>query len=273
MSKSELSEKITSQVYKLPPIPENIYNVLQEASREERDEGRLKAIIKNDPGLCSELLHQAACLKNDRSKSIETLDEAIEIADLEYLIDLVGASCLAETISKEFSSMKHLDEYFQHSREIAATCPILADVLGLSEHDIQFYEMAGILHDIGRLIIRLASDQKGARLMGTSPEKMATVTQEEDKVSGLNHCEVGKQVCHKWDFSENLFQAVERHHTPLIDNDFSFSGSLLFVSHFISGSDFTGEIITQIFPPELFDNLNLTPELFDEACRRYNNTE
>ena len=273
ISKTELSEEITEHVYKLPPIPENINNLLQEACSEERDREKLKAIIKNDPGLCSELLHQAACLKKDNKQSVDTVDEAVEIANLEYLIDLVGASFLTETISKEFSSMHHLDEYFQHSREVAATCPVLADVLGLSEHDIQFYETAGILHDIGRLIISLAADQTGARLMGTDPRKMTTMTQKEDRVLGLNHCEVGKLVCRKWNLSYKLFEAVERHHTPLIDHDFSFSGSLIFLSHFVAGSDFTGQIIAQIVPPELFDKLGVTPELFDEACRRYNNTE
>ncbi len=266
----KLHELISRHVEKLPPMPNSIDRLLREAANPDRNEENIKAIIKSDPGLCSELLHLAACEVHDRSKAAETLDEAIAQTSLDYLIDLAGTSYLSQTIEQQFSAMERLDEYFRHSREIAATCPILADLIELPKHDRQFYEMAGVLHDMGRLIIGLARNQTGITLMGPDLKQMTTITDYEKNVIGLNHCEVGADICRKWNLSEKLREAVARHHSPILGEDnFSFSGSILFLAHFVAGDDFTGEIIAQIIPESLFERLGLNMELFDQAKQLY----
>lgn len=269
--KEELTRRISAHVTKLPPIPQNVDRLLQEATRPNRNDDNLTSIIKSDPGLCSELLHLATCCASGQ-KPPETVDEAIEQVDLTHLVDLVGASYVNNMIQREYRDVQRLDDYFAHSREIAATCPILAETLGLSPRQQYFFETVGVLHDIGRLVMRLATSDTTIQLMGTPPTEMADITDREKAVLGLNHCEVGEQICRRWRFTPALQEAVARHHTPLLDKtDFCFSGALIFLAHFVAGSDFTGDILSQVIPETLFAKMGLTPALFDEACARYHN--
>ncbi len=64
-------------------------------------------------------------------------------------------------------------------------------------------------------------------------------------------------------------EGVLRHHTPLIKKDFSYLGALIFVSHFISYSDFTGQIISTVLGRELLEAMELTPQEFIEAQQIY----
>ena len=267
-AKSELEKKVTAVVLRLPPMPENIERLLRATPGPGADVKQAAQIVADDPGLCAELLHLAnVCCA--RAASVDTIEEAIARMGIEPLIQLTGASYVNDAIRDEFAALTHLDEYFAHSREISRTCRILADMAGLPMRERQMYSVAGLLHDIGRLIIMIAADRTAAPLMGTSWDEMTTIVQSEQEVLGMNHCDVGREICGKWSFSPIMQEGVLRHHTPLVKGDFSFPGALIFVAHFVAASDFTGEILARIVPADLFSRLLLSPADIERARDRY----
>jgi hypothetical protein len=80
---------------------------------------------------------------------------------------------------------------------------------------------------------------------------------------------VGQHLCRKWKFSEWLTEGVLRHHTPLTAAGFSFPGAMIFVAHFVSMSDLTGEIIASLLPTELLARLGLDTEALTAAKEKY----
>lgn len=131
------------------------------------------------------------------------------------------------------------------------------------------FQRGGLLHDIGRLVILIVSNSTSTPLAGVTWEHMISIVHDEKRVVGMNHCEVGQQICERWNFTPFLQEGVLRHHTPLIERDFSFPGTVLFLAHFVAGSDFTGEILERMVPPELFARIGLTPAGFAEAQELY----
>jgi HD-like signal output (HDOD) protein len=165
--------------------------------------------------------------------------------------------------------LKYLNEYVDHSEEISIGCRILAEMIGKRRNECEIYALGGLIHDVGRLAILVASDRLGAHVLGTLWDKMSLIVQEERETLGTNHCDVGMQICRKWNLTSVIQEAVLRHHTPLIDDDFNFSGALIYVSHFLSFSDPSGEIISSDFPEELFDRMNLKTADFVKAKEIY----
>jgi hypothetical protein len=84
-------------------------------------------------------------------------------------------------------------------------------------------------------------------------------------VLGMDHCAVGMEICNRWNFSPLLQQGVLRHHSPLIDDDFNLLGAVIFVAHFVTCSDFTGQMLSTMLPAELLDRLNLRAADFEKA--------
>jgi len=77
------------------------------------------------------------------------------------------------------------------------------------------------------------------------------------------------QICRKWNFSPIIQEGVLRHHTPLINSDFSLPGALIFVSHFLSASDPSGDILSTLSAAEVVTKLNLSVSDFDKARGMY----
>ena len=262
--KKKLAIKVAQIVNMLPPIPKNVDQILNLASQTDKIRTKMLSTVKQDPGLCADLLHLANESSNE-SKIIETIDEAFQYLGTKPVVQLIRFCYARNTIRWHFDSLKYLQQYFIHSQNISKACRTLAKISGISSHDCELYATAGLIHDIGRLVIFLASDRFNAPLIGTTVKKMTTIDHDEKRVLGLSHSEVGWQLCKKWNFAPALQEAILSHHNPLKETDVSIPGAFVFIAHFASYSDISGNILSKMLPAELLAKLNLSTKDFSKA--------
>lgn len=269
MSKQkELSQRITQLVDSLPLFPTDIDRLLAAAVRPSEDGTELLRLIDSHPEMRDELLNVARSYFG-KAEDFRTIKDAVRIVGIQPLVQLIGISYARHVIQDEFAAMKYLKEYVDHSEEISIGCRILCEITDLPRHESELYALAGLIHDVGRLAILVATDRTGAHVLGTLWDKMSLIVKDEKAETGTNHCEVGMQICKKWNLSPVIQEGVLRHHTPLFDGDFNFVGGLIFVSHFLSYSDPSGDIISTPMPDELFERLSITTADFEQSKQIY----
>lgn len=266
--KEELARKITELVDKLPLFPHNIDELLVTAVKPSEDNKEILRLIESDSELSTELL-QVARSYYGTAADIKTIEDAIKHVGLQALVQLIGISYARNAIQEEFAALKYLNEYIDHSEDISTSCRILAEISCLPQDELEIYTLAGLIHDVGRLAIMVASNRTSAHVLGTLWDKMASVIHDEKLTLGTNHCDIGMRICRKWNFSPVIQEGVLRHHTPLFDSDFSFAGAIIFISHFLSASDPSGEILSTLMASEVLAKLNLTSTDFDKAKNIY----
>lgn len=264
----ELAQKVARLIHKLPLFPHDIDRLLVTAVKPSQDTKEIVRLIGSNPDLQTELLKLVHSYYGT-SENIETVDAAARHIGVQPLVQLIGLSYARNAIEEEFASLKYLNEYIEHSEDIFIGCRILAEMSGTPRHQREMYTLAGLIHDIGRLAIMVARNKTTAHVLGTLWDRMTVVVREEKGILGMNHCEVGKQICRKWNFSPVIQEGVLRHHNPLINHDFSFPGALIFISHFLSASDPSGEILSTLSAAEVVTKLNLTVADFDKAKSIY----
>lgn len=261
----ELSREIARLVERLPPLPGNVERLL--AVGHDAATGQWLEVVAEDPSLCSELLYWThACFGAERQA--ETIEDVSRCAGIESLVQLLAVSWADQALVREFSTQTTAT-LFAHSREISRICRILAQLTHAETNDRDRLTLSGLVHDVGRIVLLMAMRPETVALIGTTWDKMATIVQDEKTLLGLDHCDVGAQLCRKWNFAPFLQEGVLRHHSPLVNTDLSYPGAMVFVSHFVSGNDFTGDIIARLLPPELLERLGLSAALFDEARGLY----
>ena len=268
-SQKDFEDKVTEFIHRLPPMPGNVGELLNAANVQNMDDNELLEYVKQDSGLCADLLHLANTFSIRPEGHDDTIEEAVNSVGIRPLIQLVGVWYARDIIAKEFKMLDHLNDYFQHSQDISLACRVMSEVLEADEHDCQVAYVAGLIHDMGRLTIILLSKRTTAPLLGTPCSMMNTIVDQEQKVLGMDHCRVGMQLCKKWNFSDLLQQAVLRHHSPLLDGDFDYLGAIIFTSHFVACSDLTGDTLASMMPRELLNKMNLTPEGFIKTQQIY----
>jgi len=263
----ELAGRVAQLIEILPPMPENIVRLMNARLDSPQDIKHVRSLIESDPGLCTDFLHLAADFSVGSDEVVETVEDAVRLIGVQPLVQLIAVTFARNSIRREFSQLVYLNDYFEHSRDISIACRILARLCKLPKHDCEMFTVAGLIHDIGRLVIMVAGNRLSVRLMGTSWDKMISVLPDEKRIMGLNHCEVGMQLCKKWNFSPVLQEGVLRHHTPLENAEFSFPGGIIFVAHFVSYSDLTGDILSTMLGTVFLANLNLPLTSFAKAQR------
>lgn len=273
MNSENLNSTIADLVNRLPAFPTNADRLLTLAAKPDRNEKEIISLIYNDSSMAVELLHLANndCMRPD--VQVDNIDDAVNIFGLDQLIETIAVSWAATSIRHSFSELANLDAYFAHEQEISKTCAILADISGLDRKKTKMAFAGGLMHDIGRLVIMIAQKKPFAPMLGITPQDMANIIRDEKQAIGMNHCQIGQRICEKWNFSPILCEGVLRHHTPIINDSFSYPGAYIFIAHFVSMSDFTGEMIAKTLPTEILGKLHITPEKFDKAREIYFNNK
>jgi HD-like signal output (HDOD) protein len=267
--RQEFERKVSMLVSRLPPMPDNINRLLNMAGKGSIVESTVLEMIKADSGLCANLLHLANTFRNDYEAPIDTIEGAVDNVGVLPLVQLIRIWYANQAINTELNKIEHIEDYSVHSQNISLGCKILAGLLKLENQESQMFATAGLIHDIGRLVLLLASDRKKVNLLGTSVDKLDSIIRNENEMLGMNHCEVGMYICQKWNLSDLLQQGILRHHTPLIGQDFNFTGALIFIAHFLTESDFTGETVINLLPKELIKKISLSTNDFKHGMKTY----
>lgn len=270
MDSSQLQTRIANIVQHLPPLSEHIDQLFEAIKTTGNNKQRIISLIESDSSLCAEVLHIANSGCYTITHPVETLEEAINIVGIDSIVEDIGIRYANESIRTDFLDLKHLDQYYSHGTEISLACRVLAEAAGLSEHQKNMYAVAGRIHDIGRLVILLASNNLTASLMVNNLDSLLSIPQEEKTMAGMNHCDIGCQICSNWSFAPILCEGVLRHHTPVIKEDVSIPGAVIFLAHFVSVSDFTGKILEKTTAlNEMAYGIGLDSAGFEDAKHQY----
>jgi HD-like signal output (HDOD) protein len=266
--REQISRKITRLVDDLPLFPTDINQLLTAAVKPSEDGIEILRLIESDSKLRSELLDLARSYFGT-TEHFETVKDAVRHIGVQSLVQLIGISYARETIRQEFAALKYLSDYVNHSEDIYIASDILGGICSLPTEQRQMHALAGLVHDIGRLAIMVASNKHSGHVLGTLWDRMVSVIHEERAEMGMDHCEVGARICQRWNFSPVIQEAVLRHHSPIMNGDFSFAGGLIFLAHFVSASDPSGEILATLLATKILNKLDLSPVDFEKAREQY----
>jgi HD-like signal output (HDOD) protein len=209
-------------------------------------------------------LANCSCLGAGKAPA-ETIADALSRVDPRTLATVVGASCALRDVEHACGIPEgQWRDYVRHSQEIAVSCGALADVLGPGVRS-DVTSVSGLTHDVGRIVMMAAAGEQTASFVGSRPDLMGGIVENERTAYGMDHCVLGCELFRRWGFSDAMQQGILRHHTPLMGGEFNRLGGIVFVAHFVATSDFTGEIITRMLRPELLDRMGLNTALLERA--------
>jgi hypothetical protein len=107
--------------------------------------------------------------------------------------------------------------YWERSLLCGTACQAVAEHLNLAKPER--YYVAGLLHDIGYLVLL----QKRPTLLTTILQQWANrptgLLEIEEELMGINHCGLGLRAAVRMGLEPWLYPAIESHHSPVQDGD------------------------------------------------------
>lgn len=219
----QLSEQIEStslrnfvaKVDKLPSVPALYFELIELLQREPTDLRMVASTIAKDMGMTSAILK----LTNSAFFGIRRQIADINAAVMYMGTDLIKNLVLSTHIFSQYDEVEmgkcDLDSIWHHSLTVGNLSKMIGYSLGMSAQNISECQVAGMLHDVGKLIFASNFPNVYDRVLETvENRKEENCSKVEQEIFGADHTEVGSHLFGLWGLPEPIVQAVRYHHYP-----------------------------------------------------------
>jgi HD-like signal output (HDOD) protein len=195
----------------LPEVALRIARMVDDPTSSALDIGRE---ISNDAALTARLLRIANSPVFGHHGKIATISRAITVLGVRQVRDLTVGLTAIRTFDGIGNELVTMASFWRHS----LLCAVAADQInarrGAGRGDTPF--VAGLLHDIGQLVIfnRIPELARRALLMSVDSVNDTGLYLCEQQVMGFDHAAVGVALARNWGLPRSLQECIEFHHRP-----------------------------------------------------------
>ena len=209
---SELSvAEIVKRIRDLPPLPAVVFDLMNELESDDAGARLLADKIVQDQALTAKTLRLANSSFYGMQRKVATIHQAIAVIGFDSVRTIVTAAGVIGGFSGGDHSIFNFNKFWRHSLGTAVCARMLAKHAHLNP-DQGF--IAGLLHDIGVLVLVSYSAPSYQQVLAHRQEKDCSVLEAEQAVLGVDHAKVGRALAEHWKFPPAIQRAIEMHHAP-----------------------------------------------------------
>lgn len=208
--------EITERIIVLPTLPIVITKLIELVSNPKTSAGDLGNLISSDQALSAKILKVANSAFYGFPRRIATVKHAVVVLGFEAVKNIALSVALLERFP-EGGSHELFDQqlFWTHAIGCGAASRLLARRLRYRLEAEAF--VAGILHDIGKLIFVEYFRERFLNAVRLARSENLYIARAEEMVLGVSHAEVGGWLAEKWNLPKQLVQVISQHHGPFSD--------------------------------------------------------
>lgn len=210
-------EQMLAKVKHLPPLSAAVAGVLASLERQDADVHEIAGKISLDQGMVTRVLRVANSAFYGFPSKVGTIHDAVVLLGLHNIRSLVVAAGLIRQFPPREHGRFDYGLFWQHSIGAGVCARVLAGRLG---KDAELAFTAGLLHDIGRLVVEVSSPEQSDAVLAHSIDHAVSLLEAERAVLGFDHTVIGFEITRLWKFPVAIQAAIRDHHRPKPDSGF-----------------------------------------------------
>lgn len=213
--------------------PPMVYNRLMEVINHPRGgAGDVANVIRQDTALTARLLKLVNSAFFAFPKKIETVSQAVSVVGTSQVRDLSLATSITGLFKDIPKDLIDVDGFWRHSLGCGVAARVIAGLR--SETNVERFFVAGILHDVGRLVLLLRAPEVAREILEYAVEKDVLLYDAEKEVTGFDHSRVGSVLMKHWGMPDVLQDALGYHHMPVKAARYPVEASTLHVADILA---------------------------------------
>jgi putative nucleotidyltransferase with HDIG domain len=230
---------------------------------------KLNALSENDKSSVQEMAYlvssdqvlSARILKLANSPSygfykVSTISNAMILLGVSVVKSLALSSSIFEIMEKNSIGL------WEHSLGTGVAANIISRRLKLPE--CEEISTAALLHDIGKVIIRLNFGDDYKQLLALIEEDEVSMLEAERKLLGTDHAEVGAWLAKSWFLPDKLIEPIVCHHEVAAAPSQRVKAAVVHFANILikaSGFGFSGDEFVPLIQPIAWEMLGMTESL------------
>ncbi|TRW89714.1 HDOD domain-containing protein [Candidatus Methylobacter oryzae] len=210
----------------LPSMPALLMEALEQINNKQQNLSALADQISSDPSMAIRILRIVNSPFYGMSREIGSLREAIVLLGINRIRDMLISICFSKMLPVQHTEFNY-NLFWRHSIGVAECTRLLANCTS-SNPDLAF--TAGLLHDIGDILIAILFPDKFSQLITVSA---SFGIEAEQQILGFNHTIIGGKAAQYWNLPVVIQEAIEQHETPPISNTSKSLGLLVYTANLL----------------------------------------
>lgn len=211
---AKLPRKLVAKldVTQLPSLPHLLLELLEACNRSEPSYAELADIISRDTALTAKVFGLVSSPAYARLQKVDSLERLLSLIGVDAIRSLAVSASVYHVFSQlGASAVNDLKRFWRHALMSADIARQIAAKIGYPAVEEAY--LAGLLHDIGRLLLWVNFPKEYASLLFSDDEEARVVINGEHD-GPVNHAEIGAWLIGNWKLPSMMSDAVLYHHQP-----------------------------------------------------------
>lgn len=251
-------KKIIMDTKTLPTLPSVINKLNSLSDNDKSSVQEMAKIVSSDQVLSARILR----LANSPSYGfyrVSTISNAMILLGVNVVKSLALSSSIFAIMEKDSVGL------WEHSLGTGVAANLIARKLGLPE--CEEIATAGLLHDIGKVIISLKCREAEKDIHNLALERKLYTMEAEHEIIGTDHAEVGGWLSKSWFLPDKLSEPISCHHDVTQSTTHRIKTSAVHIADVLvkaSGFGFSGDMFVPPIQKCAWEALNLTERIMVE---------
>lgn len=206
-------QDIVERVASVQPLPDTALKLMNVMSDPRSTLDDIVDAIKYDQAVTSQVLKLCNSPFFGLSRKVTSLADAMVCLGTVKVLQLVMSVYTNHMMSSEQRGYG-LDPgmLWKHSVAVALAASLFAQRLGLPDANLLF--TAGLLHDIGKMILNEYVADSFAEIIRRVNTDHMSFAEAEQEILGFSHEEIGGMMAEKWKLPPAIVRCIRFHHVP-----------------------------------------------------------
>ena len=258
--------RIVKDTRSLPTLPGIITKLSSLAEDGKVSVDEMARVVTSDQVLSAKVLKLVNSPFYGFSGRISTVSKALILLGVNVVKSLAISSSIFEIMEKNTVGL------WEHSLGAAVAANIIARKLNLPEREE--ISTAALLHDIGKVILKIKLEQDYDNLINVIKEKELPMVDCERELFNVDHAEIGEWLVKSWLLPEKLIEPIAYHHNVEKSSNQRAKTAVVHIADVLvkaSGFGFSGDDFVSRIQPAAWEKLGLNELILKDIVSELEN--
>lgn len=260
-------ENLIYRTMRLGTLPDIYYKTISAINNPETSLDDIAGIVSKDTTLSAKVLQLVNSSFYSLRQKVDTLTWALALIGTNQLMTIVSGVSAVSLFKNIPSRLINMASFWEHSIACGTAARLLSGYFPQAMEAERFF-VAGLLHDIGRLIlVQNLPEQYFQIFRHVRREELFLFTTEEE-VFGADHSHIGAALARHWNLPERLAAMIGHHHFPAKQASFVEAAIINLADIIVNALEIgnSGEFFVPVIEPEVCQRLNLDKDILQSIA-------